>query len=236
MIEPRTETAAVDAARRRAEAVTRVVVRPIGSPVGLGLFGLAAGTLVMSGLQLGWVDAAEGRKVGLILLAFPFVAQVLASIWSTLARDGVAATAMGVLALTWLSTALVLVVSNPGETSDALGMLLLSSAVAMALTSIVTATSKLVLGAVFVTAATRFALGGIHQLSGNEAWEDAAGLVGLVLFALAVYVAFAAELEDAKGETVLPLGRRMKGRLALDGSLDEQLKHAPNEPGVRAQL
>jgi uncharacterized protein len=60
--------------------------------------------------------------------------------------------------------------------------------------------------------------------------------VGLVLFALAVYVAFAAELEDAKGETVLPLGRRMKGRLALDGSLDEQLKHAPNEPGVRAQL
>jgi uncharacterized protein len=236
MIEPRTETAAVDAARRRAEAVTRVVVRPIGSPVGLGLFGLAAGTLVMSGLQLGWVDAAEGRKVGLILLAFPFVAQVLASIWSTLARDGVAATAMGVLALTWLSTALVLVVSNPGETSDALGMLLLSSAVAMGLTSIVTATSKLVLGAVFVTAATRFALGGIHQLSGNETWEDAAGLVGLVLFALAVYVAFAAELEDAKGETVLPLGRRMKGRLALDGSLDEQLKHAPNEPGVRAQL
>jgi uncharacterized protein len=236
MLEPRTETAAVDAARRRAEAVTRVVVRPIGSPVGLGLFGLAAGTLVMSGLQLGWVDAAEGRKVGLILLAFPFVAQVLASIWSTLARDGVAATAMGVLALTWLSTALVLVVSNPGETSDALGMLLLSSAVAMGLTSIVTATSKLVLGAVFVTAATRFALGGIHQLSGNETWEDAAGLVGLVLFALAVYVAFAAELEDAKGETVLPLGRRMKGRLALDGSLDEQLKHAPNEPGVRAQL
>jgi uncharacterized protein len=236
MLEPRTETAAVDAARRRAEAVTRVVVRPIGSPVGLGLFGLAAGTLVMSGLQLGWVDAAEGRNVGLILLAFPFVAQVLASIWSTLARDGVAATAMGVLALTWLSTALVLVVSNPGETSDALGMLLLSSAVAMGLTSIVTATSKLVLGAVFVTAATRFALGGIHQLSGNETWEDAAGLVGLVLFALAVYVAFAAELEDAKGETVLPLGRRMKGRLALDGSLDEQLKHAPNEPGVRAQL
>jgi len=236
MLEPRTETAAVDAARRRAEAVTRVVVRPIGSPVGLGLFGLAAGTLVMSGLQLGWVDAAEGRKVGLILLAFPFVAQVLASIWSTLARDGVAATAMGVLALTWLSTGLVLVVSNPGETSDALGMLLLSSAVAMALTSIVTATSKLVLGAVFITAATRFALGGIHQLSGNETWEDAAGLVGLVLFALAVYAAFAAELEDAKGETVLPLGRRMKGRLALDGSLDEQLKHAPNEPGVRAQL
>jgi hypothetical protein len=28
----------------------------------------------------------------------------------------------------------------------------------------------------------------------------------------------------------------MKGRLALDGSLDEQIKHTPNEPGVRLQL
>ena len=64
----------------------------------------------------------------------------------------------------------------------------------------------------------------------------AAGVVGLVLCGLALYGAFAAELEDAQGETVLPLGRRMKGRLALDGSLDEQMKQAPNEPGVRLQL
>jgi len=236
MLEPRAESAAVDEARRRAEAVTRIVVRPIASPVGFGLFGLAAGTLVMAGLQLGWVDAAEGTKVGLILLAFPFVAQLLASIWSTLARDGVATTAMGVLSLTWLSTGLVLVSSEPGQTSDALGMLLLASAVAMALTALSAAMSKVVIAAVFATAALRFALGGIHQLSGNELWEDAAGVVGLVLFALAVYAAFAAELEDAQGETVLPLGRRLKGKLALDGSLDEQVKQAPNEPGVRAQL
>ena len=220
----------------RAEAVTRIVVRPIGSPIGLGLFGLAAGTLVVAGLQLGWVDATEGSKVGLILIAFPFVAQVLASIWSTLARDGIAATAMGVLALTWLSTGLVLATSEPGQTSDALGMLLLASAVAMGLTGLVAATTKVVIGAVFLTASLRFLLGGVHQLSGNEVWENAAGLVGLVLFALAVYAAFAAELEDARGETVLPLGRRLEGRLALTGSLDEQVKQAPNKPGVRAQL
>jgi uncharacterized protein len=76
----------------------------------------------------------------------------------------------------------------------------------------------------------------MHQLTGNERWEDAAGVVGLILFALAVYAAFAAELEDAQGVTILPLGRRMKGRLALDGSLPEQLKQAPNETGVREQL
>jgi succinate-acetate transporter protein len=236
MLETRAETAAVDEARRRAEAVTRIVVRPIGSPTGLGLFGLAAATLVVAGLQLGWVGSAEGHNVGVILIAFPFVAQLLASIWSTLARDGIAATAMGMLALTWLSTGLVLVTADPGQTSDALGLLLLASATAMALTGLVAATSKLVIGTVFLTASLRFTLGGIHQLSGSEAWENAAGIVGLALFGLAVYAAFAAELEDARGGTVLPLGRRLEGSLALDGSLAEQLKRAPNEPGVRAQL
>jgi succinate-acetate transporter protein len=236
MLEPRAETAAVDEARRRVEALTRIVVRPIASPTGLGLFGLAGATLVVSGLQLGWVDKAEGTKVGLILIAFPFLAQLLASIWSTLARDGVATTGMGVLALTWLSIGAVLLASAPGDKSDALGLLLLLSALAMLLTGVVASLSKLGIAAVFVTAALRFALSGLDQLSGNELWEDAAGIVGLLLFALAIYGAFAGELEDAQGKTVLPLGRRMKGRLALDASLDEQLKHAPNEPGVRQQL
>jgi len=106
----------------------------------------------------------------------------------------------------------------------------------MALTAAVASLSKIVIGAIFSTAALRFALGGLHQLTNDEIWEDLAGLVGLVLFALAIYGALAAELEDAQGRTIFPLGRRMKGRLALDGSLDEQVKQAPNEPGVRQQL
>jgi len=236
MLEPQAETAAVDEARRRVEALTRITVRPIGSPTGLGLFGLAAATLLVSGLQLGWIDQAEGRNVGLILIAFPFLAQLLASIWSTLARDGIASTAMGVLALTWLSTGLILITSAPGQTSDALGLLLLLAAAAIALTGLVASISKLALGVTFLTAGLRFLLGGVHQLSGHETWEDAAGVVGLLLCALAVYGAFAAELEEAQGKTILPLGRRMKGRLALDGSLDEQMKQAANEPGVRQQL
>jgi succinate-acetate transporter protein len=236
MLEPQAETAAVDEARRRVEALTRITVRPIGSPAALGLFGLAAATLVVSGLQLGWVEAAEGRNVALILLAFPFLAQLLASIWSTLARDGVASTAMGVLALTWLATGFVLLGAAPGETSDALALFLLFAAAAMTLTGLVAGISKIALGVTFVTAGLRFLLGGLHQLTGDEGWENAAGIVGLLLFALAVYGAFAAELEDAQGKSVLPIGRRMKGRLALDGSLDEQMKQAANEPGVRQQL
>jgi hypothetical protein len=39
MLEPRAESAAVDEARRRAEALTRIALRPIASPTALGLFG-----------------------------------------------------------------------------------------------------------------------------------------------------------------------------------------------------
>jgi len=60
--------------------------------------------------------------------------------------------------------------------------------------------------------------------------------LGLVLFALALYAAWAAELEDALGRTVLPFGRRGKGKVALRGSLLEQVKEVPREPGVRTKL
>lgn len=48
-----------------------------------------------------------------------------------------------------------------------------------------------------------------------------AGIVGLVLCAVAIYTALAMALEDALGRTVLPIGRSE----AIDG-----------EPGVRQQL
>jgi hypothetical protein len=57
-----------------------------------------------------------------------------------------------------------------------------------------------------------------------------------VLFGAAMYTAWAGELEDAQGKTVLPLGRRGMGRIAIEGSLQEQVEHAPTEPGVRTQL
>ena len=52
-------------------------------------------------------------------------------------------------------------------------------------------------------------------------WKATAGVIGLVLCALALYAALAMALEDALGRTVLPLGRRAP----IDG-----------EPGVREQL
>jgi len=51
------EAAAWDALQQRAT----ISLRPIGAPTPIGLFGLAAATFVLSGLQLGWVDQNQGQ-------------------------------------------------------------------------------------------------------------------------------------------------------------------------------
>jgi succinate-acetate transporter protein len=226
------EDSAWDSLRQR----ITIALRPIGAPTPIGLFGLAAATLLLSGLQLGWVDQSEGKKVALVLIGFAFVAQLLAAIFSFLGRDGTVATAMSVLALTWLVVGLVLYTSPPGSTSHVLGLFLIFSGTAMTLTGLTAAVSKLVPAAVFLLAAVRFFTTAGYELSGDKAWETTAGVLGLVLFVLAVYAAWAAELEDALGRTVLPLGRRGKGKVAVQGSLLEQVKEIPTEPGVRAKL
>jgi succinate-acetate transporter protein len=78
--------------------------------------------------------------------------------------------------------------------------------------------------AVLTAAALRFATTGIYELTASAGWRDVAGLVGLVPCAIALYAALALALEDARGETVLPLGRRHSARGAMP------------EAGVREQL
>jgi uncharacterized protein len=92
---------------------------------------------------------------------------------------------MGLLSGIWAALALVTLISNAGCTSDALGRFLLVGGVAAPASSALA--SKLVPAAVLFTAGLRFMLTGLYQLTANEAWEDTAGIVGLVLAALAIY-------------------------------------------------
>jgi uncharacterized protein len=208
----------------------RIYLRPLGNPLPLGFLALAAATLLVSALQLEWISASEGRSVALILLAFVFPLQLLTSVLGFLARDIVAGTAMGLLSGTWLAVALVTLDSPPGSTSDALGLFLLVAGLAMLVPALAATGGKFAAAAVLATTAVRFATTGLYQLTASSAWADAAGVVGLLLCALAVYVALAMALEDARGETVLPLGRRGKGRL------DERPQDLEREAGVREQL
>jgi succinate-acetate transporter protein len=213
-----------------------ITLRPIGAPTSLGLYGLGAATWTLAGLQLGWIPAEQGKTVALVLLGFAFVAQLLASVFGFLGRDGTVGTAMAVLALTWLVTGSILHSSPPGATSKTLGLFLLFSAVTMLLVSITASTSKRVLAAVFLLAALRFAATAGYELSSSTGWERLSGVLGVALLLLAVYTAFGAGLEDALGRTVLPLGRRGSGEVATNGSLPDQVADVATEAGIRNKL
>jgi succinate-acetate transporter protein len=202
----------------------QVFLRPLANPLPLGFLALAAATLLVSGLQLEWLQPSDGMDVGLILIAFVFPLQLVASVFGYLARDAVAGTGMGILSGTWLSVGLVMLTSPAGSTSDALGLFLLVAGLAMLVPATAAASGKLVAVAVLGTTALRFACTGMYELTGSKTWEDIAGVVGLVLFAIAVYAALAMALEEARRTTVLPTGRRCAGTDVVD------------EPGIRPQL
>lgn len=230
------ETPAEQAAREELASRTRVTLRPIAGPLAIGFFGLACATVVMSGLQLGWVEAAEGRQVALCILAFTVPLQLTASLFGFLARDGVAATGMGLLSGIWAAVGLVTLLGEPGATSDALGLFLLVAGIAMWAPASSATASKLVPALVLATAGLRFLLTGIYQLTASDAWGDVAGIVGLVLGAFALYAAYAAEYEDVLKRPLLTLGRRGKGELAVKGTYAQQIAEVAHEPGVRQQL
>jgi uncharacterized protein len=89
---------------------------------------------------------------------------------------------------------------------------------------------------VLATAGLRFVVTGIYQLTSNETWENAAGVIGLLLAGFAVYAAYAAEFEDVLKRPLLPLGRRGRGERAVKGTYAEQIANVAHEPGVRQQL
>jgi succinate-acetate transporter protein len=217
-------------------AQPRIVLRPLANPLPLGFLALAAGTLLLAGLQLGWLGAEEGQSVALALLAFVFPLQLLVSIFGYLSRDIVAGTGMGVLSGTWLTISLVMLTSPPGSTSKALGLFLLLAFVAMLIPASAAAFGKLVPAAVLAGAALRFGVTGVYQLTASPTWEDIAGVIGLALCALALYAALAMVLEDSMRRSVLPLLRRGSGRASIEGELSDQTAGLEREAGVRNQL
>jgi hypothetical protein len=202
----------------------RIMLRPLGSPLTIGMAGLAIASLVQSGVELRWTASTQAPQAGLILIAVPFVLQLLACVLSYLVRDGATGAAVGVLSTSWLAIGLVEIVSAPGSTSGPLGLLLVAAAVRP---------STPPAAIIFASAACRFVLAGVHQLSGVVAWGDAAGALGLAVCALAAYAALAFELEGQRERTVLPTLRHGRGAAALDEpGID--VDRVAREPGVRS--
>jgi succinate-acetate transporter protein len=218
-------------------AYTRVTLRPIGSPLPLGLLALMCAGMLLSLQQVGALAPQEGRTIALILVGFVVPLMLLATIFSFLARDTVAGTGLGLFTGAWLATGLAMLSApSPGATSDALGAFLICLAGAMLVLIAGASFGKAGPAAVIVAGAARFVVSGLYEIKGTTGLEHAAGIVGFLLAGTALYSALATVVEDVQGHTKLPLGRRAKARDALDAPFDSQLERIEHEAGVRQQL
>jgi succinate-acetate transporter protein len=217
-------------------AAARVVLRPIANPFPLGFLGLAGATLVLSGQELGAVPVRESLEVALIVLLTAPVLQLVACVFGFLGRDPVAATGMGTLAVTWAAIGAVHALARPGSYSAALGLFLFLASAAMLLSASVAVETKGIPALVMGLTAIRFLVTGLDQVLASPTAEEVAGAIGCLLAAVALYGAFATELEGLEHRTVLPTLRRGRGERALDNDLAEHLATVAAEPGVRSQL
>jgi succinate-acetate transporter protein len=215
---------------------TRVILRPIGSPLPLGLLALASAGLLLSCYQIGAFRLAEGRTVALIILGFTVPLELISAVLCFLARDSLAGTGLGVFAGAWLASAIVLLSTAAGATSPPFGVFLLAIAGALAVLVAGAAGGKAGPGLVMAAGIARFTLAGLYELTGSTGLEHGAAIVGFVLVATAVYTSLATEIEDVHGESRLPMGRRNRAALAMRGGFEDQLEGLEREAGVRQQL
>jgi uncharacterized protein len=231
-VHPRT---ALDPAKieRERQAMTRIILRPIGSPLPLGYFTVAIDNVLVSALQWGLLPTADHRAVALIVLP-AFVVQAIVGILAFGARDSICATMMLSFATTWLVDTLVFYLDPPGAAA-ALGIFYIVFAVFLSF-MLASAYLKRALAAVIAVAFPRFLIAGIGELTGNQAVSQAGAVLGFLLAAVAIYTAFALLLEDSRDHEVLPIGRLGEARQATHGTLAVELQGIERQPGVRRTL
>lgn len=213
-----------------------VMMRPMGTPLPLGLTGLAIASLVFSGIDLGWIPGAQGHDAAIVVLASAVPLQTLACVFALPARDGPTAGTNALLAATWTAYCVVRLGTPAGASSPALGLQLLVAGPLLIGMASAQGLGKPFIGAAVALAGARFVISGVSELSGAVGWQDAAGALGLAVAAIAAYAVVALELEDAQDRQVLPTFRREQARRALEGNEASQLEGVEHEAGVRRQL
>lgn len=206
---------------------TATVLRPLGTPVPLGFLALAGAAFVTAGLQLGWAAPAEQHAAALVMVAFAFPLQLLASVLGFRARDTAFGTAMALLAGSWLVQGGLLGAGPVPGSRHVLGLFLLVTAVSLLVPIAAAGTGKIAATAVIACAALRLGTAGLHELTGAPGWQSTAGVIGLVVTAVALYAAAAFALEDARRRPVLPVGRH--------GPRSDAVREG-TEPGERREL
>lgn len=214
---------------------TRIMLRPIGSGLPLGFFAFGIGMLLLGCSAIGWIPVGEQKDVGMMLIAFVFPLEAIATVVAFLARDTIGATTLGLFTTSWLSLGWADKSSPAGSTSITLGIYLFGFATAALLLALMSFRSKPFFGALLTLAVVRMVLSGVYEVGDGKHWLRIAGGFGLALAAFAMYGGVALGLEDAQQSEVLPIFRIGKAREAF-GSYERQIEPLANEPGVRHQL
>jgi succinate-acetate transporter protein len=228
-------SAPVDQPAPRVEDITRVMLRPLATPLPLGFLALAIGSCLLTALQLKWIPVSNGPQVATVLLFFVAPIELVTAVVAFLIRDVVMATALGLLAGGWATTGELLHSGPPGGRSPTLGVLAIALAVALLVPAAAAAAAKPPAAVITGVAAVRFALTGVYQLGAGPGWQTATGVIGVVLMGTALYGSLALALEDARHHAVLPVSRRSTSRHAMSGDLAAQLRVLPTEAGVRQE-
>lgn len=70
----------------------------------LGFFSFAVGMVLLAGTGLGWLSAvADVRAAGIVMAAFVFPLEFVATVFALLTRDTPTAAALGLYATLWLA-------------------------------------------------------------------------------------------------------------------------------------
>jgi succinate-acetate transporter protein len=215
---------------------TTVVLRPLGSPVGLGLSGLAIASLLGAGYDVGWVPTAQAHQVGLLVLVTVVPMQSIASVLAYMARDGASGGSFGLQAAAWAAFAASHLSTPPGATSAATGLVLIAAGALLALSGVTVGAAKPLVGAAVGLSGVHFVFAALYDLGGGSGWQNASGAVGLAVVAVAGYTAWASEVEEMAGRPIVPTLRRGGARTAVEGPYREQLTDVSNEAGVRREL
>ncbi|MEJ7840379.1 MAG: hypothetical protein WKF95_01320 [Rubrobacter sp.] len=222
--------------QKKIEGMTRIVLRPLASPLPLAFFAFGAGSLMLSGLQLGLIPASETSSVAIVQAAFVFPPLALSSILAFLSRETLGATIMALISSSWLANGLIDLTTPPTSTNATQGLLALALSAILLIVGAGAIFGKPLLGIVIGLASARFATSGLYEMTAASGFETTSGIIGCVIAAIALYGGLALGLEDLQGKTVLPIGRRGAARRAFEGDLGEQVGPVESEAGVRKQL
>src|SRR2546423_4663828 len=211
---------------------TRIMLRPVGSGLPLGFYSFAIGMLLLGCSAIGWIPVGEQKDVGMLLIAFVFPLELLATVVAFLGRDTVGATTLGLFTTSWLALGWTDFASPPGKTSITLGIYLFGFATAALLLALMSTLGKPFFSVLLLVAVARMVLSGYYQVGGSHEWYAVSGGFALALAALAMYGGTALGLEDARQRELLPPFRRGGAHRAFQG-FQAQLERLEAEPGVR---